>query len=92
MDTVLKPEVTIDVEIARALASMNEMPVDSKEYTIAVENLNRLIEARNSKTRFKVSGDMILSAATNILGILLVLNYERLDVVSSKAIGFVLRK
>lgn len=43
------------------------------------------------ETRWKVSPDTIAIVSANLVGILLILYYEKLDVVSSKAIGFVLK-
>lgn len=90
MDTI--KERSIDDEIKRLLTDMEGMDVSSKEYAAATKNLTELVSAENSKNRSKVSPDMIVSAVTNIAGILLILNYERLDIVTSKAINFVLRR
>lgn len=37
----------------------------------------------------KVDPNLVVSAATNLLGILLILNHERLDIITSKALSFV---
>jgi hypothetical protein len=37
----------------------------------------------------KVDPNVIVSAATNLLGILLIIGHEKLDIISSKAISFV---
>jgi hypothetical protein len=83
---------TFDNEVTRVLTEMKEMDVDSKEYTEAVKNLDTLCQARSSKTNSWLSADLIIPAAVNILGIVLVLNYERLGVVTSKAMNMIGRK
>lgn len=40
---------------------------------------------------WKVSPDTIVVVAANLLGILLILNHERLDIISTKALGFVIK-
>ena len=40
---------------------------------------------------WKISPDTLLIVGANLLGILLILNYERLDIISTKALGFVIR-
>jgi len=40
---------------------------------------------------WKISPDTLLIVGANLLGILLILNYERLDIISTKALGFVIK-
>jgi predicted unusual protein kinase regulating ubiquinone biosynthesis (AarF/ABC1/UbiB family) len=89
--TILTPEKskkTLDQEIERVLNDMEQYPVGSNEYRQAADNLKVLCEARGVKSPRTLSTDTIVSAAVNILGILLVLNYEQLHVITSKALGF----
>jgi len=79
---------TLQNEIDRILESMKTMSASSKEYKQAAENVRILIETIEKS---KISKDTIILAATNILGILLVLNFERLGIVTSKAFSM-LRK
>jgi len=53
----------------------------------------KLMKGRNeaSTKAHSVKPDTWVLASTNILGLILVLNYEKLSVISGKAIGFVLR-
>lgn len=44
-----------------------------------------------SKHNWKINPDTALVVAGNLAGILLILNFEKLDIVRSKAIGFVLK-
>ena len=77
---------TVQAEIDRMLDLMKEMSIGSKEYKLAAENLAILLETKNKST---VSRDVIVGGAINILGILLVLNYEHLGVVTSKAFSMI---
>lgn len=65
----------------------------SQEATTAIENLQK-INQMNKKperllNRLVPSGDSVLGALASILGILAVLNYERLHPLASKAVGFI---
>lgn len=80
--------LTIDTELDRALTKLNELEIDSEDYARAVKNYQALLDA---KKRIRVSPDILVGAATNILGILLVLNYEKLGVISSRALMFIKR-
>ena len=44
-----------------------------------------------NKTKVVFSPDTLLIVGANLLGILLILNYEKLDIVSSKAVNFILK-
>ena len=44
-----------------------------------------------SKRNWKFSPDTLLVVAGNLIGILLILNFEKMDIVRSKAISFVLK-
>jgi hypothetical protein len=61
---------------------------DSDKYTTMVENLSKLYKLRGDPSK-PISKDAILTTVGSIVGILLILNYERLNVVTSKAISFV---
>lgn len=79
---------TMKQEIDRVIETMKTMSPGSKEYKQAAENVRVLIETANMS---KISKDALLAAGVNIVGILLVLNFERLGVVTSKAFSM-LRK
>lgn len=46
---------------------------------------------RLSKNSWKISPDTVLVVAGNLLGILLILTYEKTDFITSKAINFILK-
>lgn len=62
---------------------------DSKEHAATVRQIVELEKHRDSNKSKGISPDTILLVAANILGILLVLNYERAGVVTSKAFGMI---
>ena len=43
------------------------------------------------KPSLKFTPDTILMVAGNLTGIMMILNFERLDIIRSKAIGFILK-
>lgn len=81
----------IDREIDRVLTVLSSLEPHSEQYTTAVLNLKELCESRSKKASRSVEPDTIVLAATNLLGILLILHYEQLNVIATKAIGFVVR-
>lgn len=60
----------------------------SPEYKAVLDDIKTL-HSLNQKKRWIPSPDAVLSACASVSGILLILNYERLHPVVSKAVGFV---
>lgn len=87
MNINLKPKglKAIDEEIERLsnqLKSIN--PVDD-DYIVVAERLKILCEAREKKNSSDISSEAILSAAVSLIGLLVVLNFEKTGVITSKA-------
>lgn len=60
----------------------------SPEYKAVLDDIKTL-HSLNQKNRWVPSPDAVLSACASVSGILLILNYEQLHPVVSKAVGFV---
>lgn len=82
---------TIDQEIDHILSFMEETPVNTDDYGKAAESLRILCEARSKKTARRIEWETVLTAGTSILSILLMLNHERLNVISTKAMGLLIK-
>jgi hypothetical protein len=87
----MKNKITFEMEINHVLTALNSMDVTSQEYGTGINNLKGLCEAGSKKSSNFVDWNTIMIAGSNIIGILLILNYEQLHVISTKAIGFVLK-
>lgn len=89
----LNPELkkaTLDTEIDNILSQMQSYDAHTEEHQTMLEHLERLYKLKTShKKSFAVSPDAVLAVAGNLAGIALILNYERLGVVTSKALSFV---
>lgn len=82
----------LDIEIARLLQALKDMqPTDSDYDSVSDQyvKLSKLNSETTSKKR--VSPDVLAGAATNLLGILFILNYEHAHVFTSKAASFVVK-
>lgn len=75
--------------IDNLLSEMAGVNGDSDEYSVMLGHLLKLYSLRPVQQR--ISPDTMLIVAGNLVGILLILQQERLHVVSSKALGFILR-
>ena len=86
----MKHKNAIDKAIDNVLEFMGKHEPDSEEYAKAVHNLKELCEARSKKDPQIMSVlTIVIPALTNILGIGMILYHEELNVITSKALGFV---
>jgi len=90
---LIRSDVRADLEkeISNLTKKLGVLEPDSKEYQVVADNVVRLCNARSYiKDRF-ASWDTLAVIGGNLLGIVLVLNYEKLDIVSSKAFGLIIK-
>ena len=66
--------------------NLEESMEHCKKLNAALDDYNKLTEVK-----WKVSLDTLLVVFGNLAGILLILNFEKLDIVRSKAMNFVLK-
>jgi hypothetical protein len=85
---VRKPS-TLDEEIERVLLEVRSMSPDSVGYGKAISNLKMLYESRGMKTAWTVDINVVIQSVAVIGQMLLVLNFEKLDIISSQAFGFI---
>lgn len=87
----MKKQTVLENEIDRLEEVLQDYDSDSKEYSKVLKHLERLhaLNDKNKTFKFTVSGDTLVLGTVNVLGILLVLHYEKLDVVSSKAFSLI---
>jgi hypothetical protein len=88
----MKPKPrTINDEMQHVLEELEGMESSSEEYTTAVKNLKELSEAGSKKPARIIEPEVIFAGVVGILEILMILQYERLDVITSKALSWVRR-
>lgn len=78
-----------ETEKERVYRHMKTLDPSSKEYKELLCAYERLCAIDNSRNH--VSMDALATIAANLLGIGLILKYEELNVISTKALNFVIR-
>lgn len=81
----------LEKEIDNLLELMRLESPGSNEYRAILDDLERLYKAKSLEKDRDVSPDTIAIVAGNLAGILLILKYEELNVITSKALSFVLK-
>ena len=86
-----QPKTKLDEAIDNLLDHLCEVEAEPDSYAKVVDQLAKLYKMKEIQTPKRVSPDVLATIAGNVIGIVLILGYERANVITSKAIGFVLR-
>lgn len=81
----------LDKAIDSVFQEMETINADSEEYSKMVQQLETLYKIRSSTKDNRVDVNTVVTVAGNLLGIVMILNYERLHIVTTKALGFVMK-
>lgn len=84
-------ESKLDAEIISSLEELKELKSNSEEYGAVVDRIAKLHKLKSEERRKLPSMDTVLVVGANIFGILWLTRYEREHVISSKALGFVMK-
>lgn len=76
-------------EIDRLLIEMNELEIDTEEYKLRLDYLERLSTVKTSYCRRPISSDALIGAASNLLIVGVLVGYEQKHVITSKVIGMI---
>ena len=95
----LEKERTYQLDLRNILRESEddeELKRTKKLYDESVEYCKVLIKSleeyeKLSENKWKINLDTLMVVAGNLFGILLILNFEKMDIVRSKAISFVLK-
>lgn len=83
---------TLEEVIDRVLLALKDMEVTSPDFARTVEQLDKLKKMQTpAKEKRQISMDTLLTVGANLAGIALILGFEKANVVTSKALGFVLK-
>lgn len=91
MKFIKRNKFTIDKEIDNLLQKMSGLDPVSEEYKILAENVERLAKAKSYDKQRYFDKTTMLYVAGNLMGIAMIVGYEKAGVVTSKALGFVLK-
>lgn len=79
----------LEKAIDNVLSEMGNETAESERYATMVDQLVKLHAMKTTERLRLPSPDAVVSALASIFGIILIVNYERVHVVTSKALGFV---
>ena len=90
--TMKDKRTNLEKEIDSILLKMKTLDVSSEEYSAAADNLGVLIDAQSKEKEHRASPDTIAVILGGLLQVILMLNFEKTGVISSKALGFIMKR
>lgn len=81
----------VDAALDRAFNKLNDFDVNSDEYEKTLNGIVKLHKLKEDERPSEISKDTMLLVAANLLGILLIIRHEHVNVISSKAMGTLIR-
>ena len=86
------PSKALDATIAEIHSELSGYTISDDEFEKGVDHLTKLYRAKAETYKPNVvSKDTMVIAGTNIVGILAILSFEQVRIVSTKALGLVLK-
>lgn len=90
--TIPKYERQLEAELEHSLVCLHKDGPDSATYAKTLTSVERLHTLLNhKKTAEPLSRDTLATIGANLFGILLILKHEDVNVITSKALGFIMR-
>lgn len=84
-------ESKLEEEILSSLEELDQLKTDPEKYNVVIDRVVKLHKLKSEEGLKPPSLDTMLVVGANIFGILWLTRYERDNVVTSKALGFVMR-
>lgn len=86
-----KPPTLLEKEIERVMHSLSNHMIDSEEYSKMVDQLAKLHKLKEEEKPSQVHPDTWAMIGANLVGIMLIIRHEHVNVISSKAMGLVMK-
>lgn len=91
VEIIKRPPTKLDEAIDTALAELATLKTTDADYNKTLDRVKELYALKEKNSPKRVSPDTMAVVLGNLAGIIWITQYERLHVVASKALGFVLK-
>lgn len=80
-----------DVVLTKALSELKTLKVTDEKYTSALDRVIKLHKMKQESLPPRVTPDTWALVGANLAGILLIIGHEHHEVITSKALGFLMK-
>lgn len=91
MFTRAKTQTRLDAAIDRAFNALENQEVTSEDYSTVLDRVATLHDIKQSEKPDRVSMDTVAVTVANLLGIVLILRHEDVNVITSRAMNLVMK-
>ena len=81
----------LELATNRAIRELSHHPIDSEKYVRTLDSLVKLHKMKEDEKPSSVSMDNLIIVGANLLGILMVIHHEKVQIVTSRAISLLLK-
>lgn len=85
----LRPRTTLEKALDKAFSELDKHDVGTSEYGEILDRISKLHKMKEEENPDSISKETLALIATNLLGILMIIKHERVDIITSKALPFV---
>lgn len=91
MFKIFRTPSSVELEVERALRELKNHPIGSEEYNKTLDAIVMLHKMQEEEKPTFVSRDTLAVVGANLLGILLIINHERVDIASRAAMSLLMK-
>ena len=81
----------IELVTDKTVRALNDHPIGSQEYEKVMNALIQLHRMREAEKPSSISKDTLVLAGTNLLGIIMIIRHEHVNVITSRAMNLVIK-
>lgn len=86
-----KPKSKLQIEIDKLVLALGDHEPTSEEFGTVVERLSKLHKIQEDNKPESISPNTALLVGANLLGIGMIIKHEHLNVITSKAMSFIIK-
>jgi len=87
----LREPTQLEKAIDKAMSQLNDYEIGSEEYNKVLEAVTKLHKMKEDETPNRLSKDTVAIITTNLLGIMMIIRHEHVNVITSRAMGLVIK-
>lgn len=86
-----KPKSRLQIEMDKLLLTLGDHEPTSEEFGQIVDRLSKLSKIEQDRKPSRINPDTLAVVIANLLGIAMIVRHEELNVITTKALGFVMK-
>lgn len=86
-----KKKTPLEKEIDKLVLELDSHEPTSEKFGTVVERLSKLHKIQDDRKPERISRNTVITASANILAIIMIIKYEDVNVITTKAMGFIPR-